>query len=92
MEIVGDALEALGFIFGSFIVAIGLSAGGWAIFAHLRHPEWGEPTLVLALALALATNLFSGQFLTMVTILMAMAIPFLWIEGRAWRLGGTNRL
>lgn len=92
MEIVRDALEALGFTFGSFIVAIGLSAGGWAIFAHLRHPEWGEPALVLALALALATNLFSGQFLMMVTILMAMAIPFLWIEGRAGRVGRTNRL
>ena len=62
MEIVGDALEALGLIFGSFIVAIGLSAGGWAIFAHLRHPEWGEPTLVLALALALATNCLAVNF------------------------------
>ncbi|WP_448140490.1 hypothetical protein [Sphingopyxis fribergensis] len=75
-------LEAFGLILGSFIVAIGLSAAGWIVFSRARHPEWGEPAIVLALALAIATDLIGGQFLSMVTILMAIAIPFLWAEGR----------
>lgn len=90
MEILGDLLEALGLIFGSVIVAIGLSAAGWAAFSRANHPEWGEPTVVLVLTFALATHFAGGQFLLIVTILMAIAIPVLWIEGRAWRMRDMN--
>lgn len=85
MEILGDLVEALGLILGSFMVATGLSAAAWAIFVRAHHPEWGEPATVLALILALTMRLVGGEFFSMVTILMVIATPFMWIEGRAWR-------
>ena len=90
MEILGDLLEALGLILGSFAVAIALSVGGWTVFSRTHHPEWGEPAIVLVLIVALVTHLVDGQFLLMVTILMAIAIPFAWVEGRASRNRGAK--
>lgn len=90
MEIIDDLLEAFGLILGSFAVAAGLSVGGWAVFSRAHHPEWGEPAIVLALAVALMKHLVGGQFLLMVTILMAIAVPFAWAEGRAWRERGAK--
>lgn len=90
VEILGDLLEALGLILGSFVVAIGLTVGGWTVFSRTHHPEWGEPAIVLLLIVALVTHLVEGQFLLMVTILMAIAIPFAWVEGRAWRDRGST--
>lgn len=85
MEILGDLVEAPGLVLGSFMVAIGLSAAAWAIFVRAHHPELGEPAIVLALILALTMRLVGGEFFSMVTILMVIATPFMWIEGRSWR-------
>ena len=92
VETLGNLLEALGLILGSFALAIGLSAAGWAVFSRAYHPEWGMLAIVLGLTLALATHLVGGEFLSMVTILMVIAMPFVWIEGRARRDRGATKL
>jgi hypothetical protein len=78
-------LEALGLIFGSFVVAIAMSVAGWRIFVRARHPEWSAPVLAAAFVIVLATRIIRSEFLSMVTILILIAAPFLWVEGRAWR-------
>ncbi len=85
METFNVLVDALGLILGSFVAAIGLSAAAWTVFVRTNHPEWGTLAIMLALMLALATRLVRGEFLTMVAILLAIAAPLMWVEGRAWR-------
>jgi len=89
---INTLLEALGLILGSMVAAIGIGAGAWAIFARIFHPEWSALAVILAVVAAILTRLVHGEFLSMVAILMLVAVPFLWIEGRAWRSRLTTRL
>lgn len=85
METLVLLIEALGLVLGSFIVAIGLSGAGWAIFVRAHHPEVGALAIAFCLLAALATRVLVGQFFSMVTILMVVAAPLMWVEGCAWR-------
>lgn len=85
METLNVLVEALGLVLGSFVAAIGISLVAWAAFARVRHPEWAAPAIALTLVLVLATHVMAGEFLSMLTILMVVAMPIIWIEGRAWR-------
>lgn len=82
VETLNDLMQALGLVLGSFTMAIGLAAAVWAGFDRARHPEWGAPAILLVLALAAAMRLIRGEFLSMAAVLLVLAAPVIWAEGR----------
>lgn len=82
VETLNDLMEALGLVFGSFAVATGLVVAVWVGFGRAHHPDWGAPSILIALGLAIAMRLVRGELLSMAAILLAIAVPLLWVEGR----------
>lgn len=89
VEMLNDLMQALGLVLGSFAVTIGLAAAAWTGFDRARHPEWGAPAILLVLALTVAMRLIRGEFLSMAAVLLALAAPIIWAEGR--RRGRRDR-
>jgi len=82
VQMLNDLMEAIGLVLGSFAAVAALVAIVWISFGRMHHPEWSAPAILVALVLAIAVRLVRGELLSMAAILLAIAIPFLWMEGR----------
>lgn len=89
MQMLSDLMEALGLVLGSFAAAAASVTMVWIAFGRTHHPEWSAPALLIALSLAIAMRLVRGELLSMAAILLTIAAPILWMEGRR-RNHGSN--
>lgn len=87
MQMLNDLMEAIGLVLGSFAAAAALVAVVWIAFRRTHHAEWSALAILVALVLAVAMRLVRGELLSMAAILLAIAIPFLWMEGRKCNRG-----
>jgi uncharacterized membrane protein YoaK (UPF0700 family) len=87
VQMLSDLMEALGLVLGSFAVAAASVITVWSAFGRSHHPEWSAPALLIALSLAIAMRLVRGELLSMAAILLTIAAPFMWMEGRRRKHG-----
>jgi len=82
VQMLSDLMEALGLGLGSFAAAAASVTTVWIAFGRTHHPEWSAPAILTAVSLAIAMRLVRGELLSMAAILLTIAAPFLWMEGR----------
>lgn len=85
MHIILVALESIGLVLGSLVLAGLLNGVLWSAFRRLHHPDWAWIIVAVPVVAIFAASPPRSAFLRLALAFTVMlALPF-WVEGRAWR-------